>query len=145
MTEYITRAQEFETPAEALAHYGVKGMKWGVTNADVRGAPSKAEISDARLRVAGKNVKYHQQRAKIKRSDVGRGQKKDQLKDLKVKTLSDPDRMTAMRLTRGEKAAVAIFTIVAPPVGVSIAAQRVDISRQLNKAQKQQAARTGKR
>lgn len=30
MTELIIRAQQFESPSEALAHYGVKGMRWGV-------------------------------------------------------------------------------------------------------------------
>lgn len=41
MPERIVPAQEFETPGEALAHYGVKGMRWGVTTKD-RGSGDKA-------------------------------------------------------------------------------------------------------
>lgn len=37
MTE---QKQEFATPAEALAHYGVKGMRWGVRREDPGGAGS---------------------------------------------------------------------------------------------------------
>lgn len=37
---FITPAQQFETPAEALKHYGVKGMQWGVRKADrLEGVP----------------------------------------------------------------------------------------------------------
>jgi hypothetical protein len=32
--------QEFASPAEALAHYGVKGMRWGVRNPDGGGSSS---------------------------------------------------------------------------------------------------------
>lgn len=35
MSERIVHAQQFATPQEALAHYGVKGMQWGVRKADI--------------------------------------------------------------------------------------------------------------
>ena len=34
MAERIVPAQQFESPSAALAHYGVKGMQWGVRKAD---------------------------------------------------------------------------------------------------------------
>lgn len=34
MAKELTQNQTFATPQEALAHYGVKGMKWGVRNED---------------------------------------------------------------------------------------------------------------
>lgn len=39
--------QEFSTPQDALAHYGVKGMRWGVRKDDYSGA-SRATNRDAR-------------------------------------------------------------------------------------------------
>lgn len=39
MTE---QKQEFASPQEALAHYGVKGMRWGVRNPDAGGSAPKA-------------------------------------------------------------------------------------------------------
>lgn len=49
MTDIMTPAQEFESPADALAHYGKKGMKWGVRNepgtSNSRSA-AKAEVKD---------------------------------------------------------------------------------------------------
>lgn len=42
MSELIFPAQEFETPQDALAHYGVKGMQWGVRKDDqLEGVPAK--------------------------------------------------------------------------------------------------------
>lgn len=52
MTEIITRAQQFESPSEALAHYGVKGMQWGVRKDDrlegVSRKTNKEAADDAR-------------------------------------------------------------------------------------------------
>ena len=39
MADILTASQQFKTPQEALAHYGVKGMKWGVRKDD-SGAPA---------------------------------------------------------------------------------------------------------
>lgn len=41
MAEMITPAQQFATPAEALMHYGVKGMRWGHRKTDLPGVSRK--------------------------------------------------------------------------------------------------------
>lgn len=38
--------QEFETPQEALAHYGVKGMKWGIRRKDKSGGDVSSKSSE---------------------------------------------------------------------------------------------------
>lgn len=141
MNDIIMADQQFDSVGEALAHYGVKGMKWGVTKADVRGAPSKREIKDARHRVALKNAEYNMKRSSIKRGEGYRSEKKAALKDLKISTLSDPDRMTAMRMTTGEKAATALLAGFFTPTAAAIAVNRTLIGRQLTKAQREQARR----
>ena len=45
-TVLISHAQQFDTPQDALAHYGVKGMKWGVRKN--REGSGKKSIPDTR-------------------------------------------------------------------------------------------------
>jgi len=130
--------QEFATPQEALEHYGVKGMKWGVTNAD---RPSSNDIHDARARLAIKNRDYQKERKAIKKDKVAlpsRRDRKEAIGDLKIKTLSDPDRQTAFRLTTGEKAVYAMLAIAAPPTAIGVAVGRASVNRQLKDAAAQQ-------
>ena len=50
MAERIVSAQQFGSPAKALAHYGVKGMQWGVRKQD----PSTNERAKAYIAAAPK-------------------------------------------------------------------------------------------
>ena len=45
-TVLISHAQQFDTPQDVLAHYGVKGMKWGVRKN--REGSGKKSIPDTR-------------------------------------------------------------------------------------------------
>lgn len=126
---------EFATPQEALAHYGVKGMKWGVTKTK----PTADEIHDARARLTPKNRQYQKDRKAIKKDKtISRSERKEAIGDLKIATLSDPDRQTAFRMTNGEKAIMALLTVAAPPTAVAVAVSRSSINRQLKDAAAQQ-------
>lgn len=49
MSDFLTPAQQFETPSDALAHYGVKGMRWGVRKDDrLEGVPNKTNKEAAK-------------------------------------------------------------------------------------------------
>lgn len=129
--------EEARKNLDVIEHQGVKGMKWGV-----RKKPTSAEITDARLRVQAKNIKYVQQRRKIKSQDVSRATKRTQLKDLKTSTLANPDRLTALRLTKGEKAVVGVLALVpGAQVGIAVGAganvlERVAVKRAIAKTSK---------
>jgi hypothetical protein len=123
--------QEFATPQDALAHYGKKGMKWGVRN-----KPTRAEIKDARYNVASDNAKFYKGKSKIKRGEGTRKEKRAAIKKLRASHLKNPDRLTSLRMTNGEKAAFAVLAVAAPPLAVGIAADRVVAKRILTKAAK---------
>lgn len=36
MAEVLTHNQKFDSPQDALKHYGKKGMRWGVTTVDTQ-------------------------------------------------------------------------------------------------------------
>lgn len=101
---------------EELSHFGVKGMKWGV-----RKAVTGGEIREARKRLAKQSKKYRQERRKVDKTTKGSearrlGEKK--LEEMHRAYLKNPDRVTALRLTKGEKAVQLLFT---PLTGIGIA------------------------
>jgi hypothetical protein len=123
----IIGQQAFDSPGDALEHYGVKGMKWGV-----RRKPSAAEIRGARIRMQEKGLKYQKQREAVKstkKGSVERAKENQKLGKIKADFLKDPDRVTAMTMTRGEKAATVILggglPGVAAVAGQNIARNRV--------------------
>jgi len=107
------------TLEEALEHHGIKGMKWGV-----RKAVSRAEIKTAR-RSVGKDARAHlKEQAKFV---VGKSSR-EQVRAARLKFLTNPDRPTALRLTRGETVALGILS--APTLGAYQIQSRLVESRQ---------------
>lgn len=115
------------SPAEILEHHGVKGMHWGIRKSPVRSATrafnkknptGRARARDIRRARANVGVQY------TKYKDTPRGPAR---KKAKLVYLRSPDRATALRMTRGEKAtsailagAFAIPSYGAVPLGVAI-------------------------
>jgi hypothetical protein len=121
--------------SEVVEHYGVKGMKWGVrrnqaaldraagrkrTTIKERVDKSRAktiETKDARARVASKERQLNRQVDVVNLAEAGKKQADEYLKleKMSVDFMKDPDRSTALRLTAGEKAAVAAIAALPGP------------------------------
>jgi hypothetical protein len=118
---------------EDLVHVGVKGMKWGVRKSQgTREFHQKfptshkraAEIRRARISTAATRQAFKDER---------NSEKRKQLKDIH---LSNPDRATALRLTRGEKVVLALLgsTTAVGGIGLGVAggtAVRVGMRRKI--------------
>lgn len=99
---------------EALAHFGVKGMHWGVrrTSSGVSKPPSESK----KIVIARENVKQ-QSKAIRKQGRVVRKTKDPKLKgrefqkltEMKLERLRNPDRITAQRMTAGEHFISALY------------------------------------
>jgi hypothetical protein len=101
---------------EDLSHFGVKGMRWGV-----RKKVAGYEIKDARKRLGKESKAYRVERRKVDKLAKGSTSRKlgeKKLERMHRAYLKNPDRVTAMRLTRGEKIAPVLFTA---PTGIGIA------------------------
>jgi hypothetical protein len=107
------------TPEEWLAHYGVKGMKWGQ-----RKAPTSAEIHDARARTASRERELSRQVDRTNLAKPGREQAREakKLNELTLDYLKSPDRATALRMTKGEKVMNGIIAVGFPGVGTGAVA-----------------------
>lgn len=93
----MTYQQKPGTPGEVLAQSGVKGMRWGVRNSK---KPSASEIHGARQRQA------------VRKSAAKGGDSKAAREHQ-----THPDRITASRMTAGEKAAA---IMLGGPVGLAV-------------------------
>lgn len=100
---------------DCLAHYGKKGMKWGVRNA----RPSGSDIRVARIRLQGEQHKLAGQRSAVRAAPKGEKKAAEKLKyhEMKISFLKNPDRVTAMHITKGEGVAAAILTAPSGPLG----------------------------
>lgn len=104
---------------DALEHHGIKGMRWGVRKRVTRG-----EIKTARKSVK-KDARAHlKEQAKFV---VGKSSRA-KLHETRLTFLTNPNRPTAARLTRGETAVLAL--LAAPAIAGAQAQSRLIESRQ---------------
>lgn len=120
-----TEATKPSSPTEVvLAHVGVKGMKWGVRRTN----PTGGEIRGARARQALRKQRFNRSVDRVNRS-VSKGDRKTTaaaVKDLrknKKEFLTNEDRVTAARTTRGE--ALAHIVLLGPLALVTLPAMKV--------------------
>lgn len=124
------------TREEALAHFGVKGMKWGVRNKKV----TADEIQGARMRQRTRLNKYIDAKGAAsdpRASASARKAAEKRVKDLGREFDTSEDRVTAQRLSNGEKATLLILGgpvgaayILGNKVGVKLTERSVDKARQ---------------
>jgi hypothetical protein len=102
------------SPSEILEHHGTKGMKWGVRSARSKfneANPTSKQKADAiRLARAKSNVDF----TKYTNKKMG-----PERKAAKLVYLKNPDRATALRITRGEKVVLGILAVGIPAVGTA--------------------------
>lgn len=96
--------QDKPTIDDTVAHFGVKGMKWGHRKS--RSSSEAANIRGARRSVRNQLENINEQRRsnrKLTKGSKERAAGEKKLARMKTSLLKDPDRATAVRLTRGEK------------------------------------------
>jgi hypothetical protein len=105
-----------------LAHVGVKGMKWGhrkrYSNQDIRNARIRNNSRVNMLARAAEELNFQ--------TSLNPNSKKTEaavrdFKKIEVDFLKNPDRATALRMTTGEKAALAVLAIGLPGPGTGAA------------------------
>lgn len=129
----------FDDVDDFLEHFGVKGMKWGVR----RDKPSTNAIISARTRVAGRQRQLQSQADKLNlaTSEKSRNKEAKTFAKMEADFLKSPDRVTAARMTRGEKYILGFLAVGVPGVGTAAAAgavagrtvARKAVERQVNK------------
>lgn len=105
---------------DVLEHHGVKGQKWGVT----RTKPTSGQIQDARVRVGvhARALDRQQEKLILAKGKTAMDREAKKLNSMYASFLKNPDRATSLRLTRGEKTALAIMAVGLPGVGTAAAA-----------------------
>ena len=101
---------------EELSHHGVKGQKWGVR----KDKYTSGEIQDARARVGSQVRTINRQ---IDKTNLSTGKQQTieakKLADMQASYLKNPDRATALRMTRGEKWVAGAAAVLLPGVGTA--------------------------
>lgn len=137
-------------PGEVLAHYGVKGMRWGHTKADDSGGgsggggsakkkPTHDEVVTARQNLQRQAIDYQQAKKWAKKNTAKNSPERmladEKVAQLKVDFLNNPDRVTATYLTRGEKVISALLIPAAAPSLAAGAVVRGGVRRHIAKKQ----------
>lgn len=119
--------EEKPTLENALQHYGVLGMKWGVTRQRASGSGIRA----ARTNVARQKTAVGKAELKIHtaRTDKDRKEAIKTHAALKMEMLNNPNRVVAARLTRGEKAAS--FLLLTPIGATALIGATSAVSRRI--------------
>ena len=128
LAEFV-ESDEFD---DILAHYGVKGMRWGHTKASdgsggsgVAGNFKKKPTSD-QVKVARENLQRQALDIRAAKRDartttgkdtVERAIKNQEIRQMKADFLNNPDRITATYLTNGEKVVMGIMATAGAPIG----------------------------
>jgi len=108
------------SPAE-LVHFGVKGMQWGVHKTQgTRDFYAKNPTSKQRTE---KITKARESTHKTKKAYKSEKRGTEKRADLKKVHLSNPDRATALRLTRGEKVVFGLINTLPGVPPLTAAAQ----------------------
>lgn len=115
MTEYAAQVMDTD---DFLEHYGVKGMKWGHRK------PTSSEIVGARRRVAKASRKVDNAEDKMSTAKDAKSAKaaKKEFDKVNKEFLNNPDRVTALRLTTGEKWSHAALAVLFPVAGTAAVA-----------------------
>jgi hypothetical protein len=115
---------EAKPPLEELAHFGTKGMKWGVHKTH-----GTHEFNKKFNTPEKRATEIHRARASVAKSKAKAEKAKGtpQAKKLKDAHLKNPDRATALRITKGEKAVRALLYafVPVPVVPAAVAANTV--------------------
>ena len=108
---------------QALAHYGVKGMKWGVR------AAASGEVNPALSRNRTTAIKKARNSVDSQKAKIKAATTKSEKKELRTKLEQDPSFVAARLKTRGEKVAMTSLTVVGA-IGYSALMDHLDSSAQ---------------
>lgn len=133
----MTQPSEKPSIDEAMAHYGVMGMHWGVTRAKA----TSSQIHTARQNVHRQSEKVMDQKRVIrltKEGSTARAIAEKKYSSMKLAQLNNPDRVVASRLTKGEKsvAIIAGLTVITPVAPILLIAGTSAKSRRVEYKQK---------
>lgn len=142
-----------EQVEDFLAHYGVKGMRWGVRKLDngnrTKVRPKRASYDDirsARRRQTARESAIEEARDRIKAAPKGSAaaSKAGEAHQKAVSEyLNSPDRVTANRLLKGEKVALGVLAAFGGPIGVAAVGAGVGVNRRATDNIARQQARGG--
>lgn len=125
-----------------LAHYGVKGMHWGITT-NRGNAATKAEATAARRNLKKKSTQYRKdfrRYDKLKDGSPAKAALEAKLRKQHEDYLKDPERIIAARMTRGEKFSTGLLSTPGGLASMGIAAASIAttsvVSRRIDYKQK---------